>query len=98
MSQPQVVMTTHDDWIVNVLLDDGRFYSFWTEMWPVHGTSDNMPAAVAVAKREALFLAERNAETWGLDAIPDTEEQFVKALNFVCMHADDDTFRRYMRG
>lgn len=32
-----VVMSYHDDWAVNVLLEDGRVFSFWTECWPEHG-------------------------------------------------------------
>ena len=99
----EVAMTHHDDWIVNVLLSDGRIYSFWTEMWTCHDGTDpdtsfsNMTRATAWAKDYALDLAARGVETWGLDAIPDTEEQFVKALDFVCMHASDHDFQRFMQ-
>jgi hypothetical protein len=92
-------MTYHDDWLVNVLLSDGRVYSFITEMWPEHGTGSDAdwPQVVARAKRDALWFADRGAETWGLDAIPETEAQFRKAMDFVCMHTSDEDFRRYTR-
>ena len=41
MNAPKIVMSYHDDWIVNVLLTDGRVYSFVTEMWPEHGDAPN---------------------------------------------------------
>lgn len=100
--EPTVVMATHDDWLVNVLLADGRFYTFNTEMWACHSINpdrhlSNMMRAVHEAKEYALELAREDAPTWGLDAIPDTTEQFVKALNFVCMAADDATFSCFVR-
>lgn len=100
-----VVMVQHDDWLINVLLSDGRFYTFNTEMWPEHGcefTPDgdgptNWPAAIRRAKQSALWYASRGIETWGLDAIPETDEQFSRAIDFVCMAADDATFHRFVR-
>jgi len=100
-----VVMQTHEDYLINVLLNDGRFYTFCTEMWPEHGCAinangdgpTNWPRAIRRAELEALDLGRRGASTWGLDAIPETEEQFIKAIDFVCGHASDETFRRFVR-
>jgi hypothetical protein len=93
----------HDDWCVNVLLSDGRIYSFITEMWPEHGdpgpTGEDVRWAPVMrrAKYEALLLADRGARTWALDALPETDAQFHKAMDFLCMRTSDVDFHYFMR-
>lgn len=61
----------HDDWIVNVLMTDGRVYSFVTEMWPEHGDGSerNWPHVIREAERIALDNADRLLPTWTVDAV-----------------------------
>lgn len=88
-----VVMIDHDDWL---LVSDGRIYTFNTELWSDHGTDSNWPRVERADRRLAMQLAAEGRETWGLDAIPDTVEQFRKAFDFVAMAASDQDFRRFV--
>lgn len=95
-------MTYHDDWLVKVLLADGRVYSFMTEMWPEHldgepDTETNWPCVIQRAREEALDLAERGTETWVLPHQPKTKAEFRELLDRVCMAASDAEFHRYIR-
>jgi hypothetical protein len=96
---PKIVMSYHDDWVVNVLLSDGRVYSFVTEMWPEHGDGSdrNWRRVVRVAERIALDYAMRNLETWRVAKMPATEPEFHAEMDAVCQRTNDADFRRYMR-
>jgi hypothetical protein len=96
-ANPRILMAYHDDWNVNVLLSDGRVYSFVTEIWPEHGNETNWPRAVESAKLLALWHAERNSETWALDAIPETETDFHKGMDALCLRTNDHDFAMFMR-
>ncbi len=101
-----VQLVYHDDWLVNVLLSDGRVYTFNTELWPEHteetalngSTRDqDWIGVIEVAKSTAVRLAEQRADTWGLDAIPDTIEQFRKGMDLVSRYTSDQDFRKFIR-
>jgi hypothetical protein len=99
---PRVVMSYHDDWIVNVLLSDRRVYSFVTEMWPEHytveGTLDHMwRRVVRIAEQRALDYAMRNLPTWSADSMPTTDAEFHAVMDAICLRTNDEDFRRFMR-
>lgn len=90
-----VAMFYHDDWLLNVLLTDGRVYTFNTELWPAH--LEGWDRVVEEGKFLATALANGGHETWGLDAIPETIEQFKKAMDLVCRYTSDVDFGRFVR-
>lgn len=96
-SELHVVMSFHDDWLLSVLLSDGRFYTFNTELWSQHGSDSCWPRVEDHGRKLAMVLALQGEETWGLDAIPDTLEQFREAVNFVAMRATDQEFARNIK-
>jgi len=60
-------------------------------------TIEARPPVMRRANREALFLAARDARTWSLDSLPETEEQFHKAMDFLCLRTSDADFNYFMR-
>lgn len=92
-------MVYHDDWLINVLLSDGRVYTFSTEYWEEWlGCQPNDWTTITYrAENKALQYAGRNEHTWGLDAIPDTIEQFKTAMNRVSRFTSDRDFRKFIK-
>lgn len=92
-----VTMAYHDDWLVNVLLEDNRVYTFMTELWPEHGEGSNWPSVVKRAKQEALELASRNVTTWRLPIQPIHAFDFRESLNAVCEETSDSNFWAFIQ-
>ena len=102
--------TWHDDWMVNVLLSDGRLYAFVTECWPEWAP---VPAArqytgdytgldwapiIARAQRYALELATRDAEPFCAELDPALSEPELRAaVDAACRRMSDGAFRQLVR-
>lgn len=98
---PLAIMSYHDDWMVNVLLDNGAVYAFNTEMWSEHGDGNDAhwPAVVKCARWEAVDLAQRGAEPYCTVEIFDGfgEHDLHDAVNDACETMSDADFRRLIR-
>jgi hypothetical protein len=100
-----VVRSWHDDWIVNVLLGDGRLYAFQTEIWPQHSdpgfdvtTQSNFAAVKREAEACALACAARNAEPFCAELDTGLDEKQLRAVvDSACRLMDDVMFRRLIR-
>ena len=99
-----VALTCHDDWLVNVLMADGRVYTFNTELWPEHGdygvsdeAPDQWPDVIEAAKRRAERYAAANVRTWALNMpLPITAADFRKALDHLCERTSDADFLAFL--
>lgn len=104
MSRVYTHMYYQDDWLVHVILKDGRVYIFnvelWSE-WPEHGTLeyDGVQRTVhCAACKLAENLAERNAEPFCTVDINQTVGQIQQAINDIAMLLSDlDLFKKNSR-
>jgi hypothetical protein len=97
MSEPlQEVLSYHDDWMVNVLLNNGSVYAFNTEMWPEHGDESRWLPVMRRARWEAVDLAKRGADPFCRVEIFDgfNQHDLVDAVNEAAESLPDDAFRQ----
>jgi len=96
---PTVHMICYDDWLINVLLSDGRVYTFNTELWPSQREWPDSfsPVVIEEAKAKALDLAKRGVDTWKVESLPENLDQLAEALDFICMHTSYADFRRFIQ-
>lgn len=90
------VLSYHDDWMVNVLLKDGRVYAFNTEMWPEHGDESSWLPVLRRAHWEAADLASRGADPYCTVEIFDGFgiHDLKDAVNEACEAMSDYDFRK----
>jgi len=90
------VLSYHDDWMVNVLLNNGRVYAFNTEMWPEHGDHSNWLPVLRRAHWEAADLFQRGADAFCIVEIFDGFgiHDLKDAVNEAAETLPDADFRR----
>ncbi len=110
MSELHVCRTWHDDWMMNVLLSDGRLYVFVTECWPEWApvpvarqytgayTAADWAPIIARARCYALELAARDAEPFCAELDPTLNEpELREAVDAACGRMSDGAFRQLVR-
>ncbi len=93
----QVVCDYHDDWIVNVLLNDGRVYTFQTELWYEHGANTSWGPVLKKAREDALALAESGADSFCRVTGYQNLKTLRAAVNSAAEKLNDADFRRLIR-
>lgn len=105
------LISQNDDWIVNVLLSNGKIFSFMTEGWPQWGAvgieevspeqhTRSQRCVIRRAEDEALWLDSRNAEPYTTVNSPEavtSEKILADVCNTACEQMSDQDFARLIR-
>lgn len=102
-----VSLVAHEDWLVHVLLNDGRVYVFQTEMWGTHyppaldeksrEENTHWPRTLKQARLRAIACGCADTDPFAAEVDPSlvtTPEQLLEVCSRACERMSDRDFRR----